>query len=272
MDLQLTLDAETGTSPPPASSPDLEPAVAALEAELQLLATEVAQLVRRVKRAQAAARVGQVRDMARLIADMRSTAGSVAAGCRDIDWEFEVREHLATGAFVNEVVALAEASGLGGVRELNGELLSYPLVVRADAAESSIVMGKRRERGIRPSHIVSLLKQARQKQTAGAQLLPAIERAYLLRTNQQTGVAVPLHDLYEVLTLRPGQTREYTELDFLVGIYTLDKSGPHTTRSGYRVSFPAATTTRNAKRRSQIVTELGEEKTYSTVRLDRVTA
>ena len=270
MGRQLTLDTDAVASSPPGSGHPLEPALEELDSKLRRLTADAAQLAKCVKRAQEAARVGQVKDMPKLIAEVQSAAAAAAESARQLGWHFDVRRWLGSGAYADEVIAVAKASGLGGVREVNGELLSFPLIVRIDAPDNSVVMGKRRERGIRPSHVVSLLTQARQKPTAASavQLLPAVEHAYLLRTKGQAGVAVPLREVYEVLTLRPGQSKEYTELDFLVGIYLLDKSGPHTTKSGYRLSFPASTTTRSGKG-FRFVTEQGEDKVYSAVRLDR---
>jgi hypothetical protein len=270
MDGQLRLDSGgvSGSSDGPGGP--IEPALEALESRLHRITRDIAQLSRAAKRAQDAARLGKVKDLAKLIADVQSASAAAAESAHGLDWNFDIRPWLTSGAYANEVIALAEANGLGGVREVNGELFSFPLIVRVDAGDSSVLMGKKRERGIRPSHVVSLLKQARQGQAglSAAQLLPALERAYLLQTKGISGVAVPLREVYEVLTLRPGQSREYPELDFLVNIYVLDRSGPHTTKTGHRLSFPASTTTRSG-RGFQFVTEQGEEKVYSAIRFDR---
>jgi hypothetical protein len=270
MERQLTLDTDDMSSSTPGSGHALEPALEDLDSKLHRLTADVARLAKGMRRAQEAARLGQVKDMPKLLAEVQSSAAAAAESARQLGWHFDVRRWLGSGAYASEVIALAKAKGLGGVREVNGELLSFPLIVRIDAPDNSVVMGKRRERGIRPSHVVGLLTQARQKQTAASavQLLPALEHAYLLQTKGQAGVAVPLREVYDVLTLRPGQSKEYTELDFLVAIYILDKGGPHTTKSGYRLSFPASTTTRSGKG-YQFVTEQGEEKVYSAIRLDR---
>jgi len=270
MNKQLALDTENDSTPQAASPRSLEPALEELDSKLHELTAHVARLTKGMRRAQEGARLGHVKDLPKALAEVESAAAAAAESAHQLSWEFDARRWLGGGGYAKEVIALADASGLKGVREVNGELLSFPLIVRLDASDHSVVLGKKRERGIRPSHIVGLLTQAREKkvEASAAQILPALERAYLMQTKGQAAVAVPLREIYDVLTLRPGQTKEYTELDFLVAIYLLDKSGPHTTKSGYRISFPASTTTRSGKG-FQFVTEQNEEKVYSTLRLDR---
>jgi hypothetical protein len=251
MGRQLTLDTDDVTTVSAGGNNALEPELEALDATLHRLTAAIAQLAKGLRRAQEAARLGQVKDLPKLLLQVRSSAAAAAESSRELGWEFDVRRWLSSGAYTKEVIALAKAKGLGGVREINGELLSFPLIVRIDAPDNSVVLGKRRERGIRPSHVVGLLAQAREKkvEASAVQLLPALERAYLLQTKGHAAVAVPLREVYEVLTLRPGQAKDYT-------------------KGGYRLSFPASTTTRSGKG-FQFVTEEGEEKVYSTLRLDR---
>lgn len=98
-------------------------------------------------------------------------------------------------------------------------------------------------------------------------LLVAFERAYLAATGGHDGVAIPLRRVYDLLVLRPGQGREYTELDFLLDVYRLDRAGVQVTPAGRELSLPASTGTRGGKG-TRFVTETGEERHYSSIRFD----
>jgi hypothetical protein len=68
--------------------------------------------------------------------------------------------------------------------------------------------------------------------------------------------------VYELLTLLPGQAREYSGHEFARDIYLLDRSGLTETRDGFVVSFPASTGTKSAGGRITAITENGQERRY----------
>src|SRR5437879_1747459 len=74
---------------------------------------------------------------------------------------------------------------------------------------------------------------------ASSALVPKGRKAALGR-----GIAERLVDIYGLLTLLPGQTREYSRQEFARDIYLLDRSGLTVTRDEQVVSFPASTGTR----------------------------
>jgi hypothetical protein len=74
---------------------------------------------------------------------------------------------------------------------------------------------------------------------------------------------IKLLDIYQLLTLLPGQSREYTTEEFARDIYLLDKSGVATTRSGAVLDLVSPSTAARALRRSlKVITEEGQEKLY----------
>ena len=75
-------------------------------------------------------------------------------------------------------------------------------------------------------------------------------------------MVVRLLDMYNLLTLLPGQSRDYSRQEFARDIYLLDQSGVTTTRDGATVSFPASTGTRVPAATLRIVTQGGQEKLY----------
>jgi hypothetical protein len=77
------------------------------------------------------------------------------------------------------------------------------------------------------------------------------------------GEVEKLVDIYELLTLLPGASRDYSKQDFARDIYLLDRSGVNQTRRGQVVSFPSSTGARAAAASTlRIVTEGGQEKVY----------
>ena len=57
---------------------------------------------------------------------------------------------------------------------------------------------------------------------------------------------VRLVDLWSVLTLLPGQSRDYTRQEFARDLYLLDQSGETSTRQGACLRWAASTGTRGA--------------------------
>ena len=127
------------------------------------------------------------------------------------------------------------------------------------------------QRGLRPSAVVALLRRLRSQPARDnlRPLLTAFEKAYLAASGGEDGIAIPLKRVYELLVLRPGQGREYTEVDFLLDVYRLDRAGAQVTPAGRELTLPASTGTRAGKG-LRFVTETGEERWYSSIRFDAI--
>jgi len=52
-----------------------------------------------------------------------------------------------------------------------------------------------------------------------------------------TGIVIKLRDVYDLLTLLPGQSKEYSTQEFARDIYLLDQSGVTRTKKGLIVAF-----------------------------------
>ena len=89
----------------------------------------------------------------------------------------------------------------------------------------------------------------------------ALEREIARRGPDHVGQSgtVRLLELYELLTLLPGQAREYSRQEFARDVYLLEQSGTTTTRKGHRVRFPASTGTRRSGDTLRIIAEHGQE-------------
>ena len=119
-------------------------------------------------------------------------------------------------------------------------------------SDLALEVDRRRERRPRPSVVVAQLAKAQQ---AGPRFkadtfLASLAAGYdlvLAKQGKQPGAVVRLVDIYGVLTLLPGQAREYSRPEFTRDLYLLDHSGVQTTPGGVRrLRWSASSGTRQA--------------------------
>ena len=265
---ELGLNGTSSQSAPPTG---LEAALGQLDDRLAAAHKSLAAAQRQLRRATEASRQGNLRDLPKLLDGVTEAAGgfSLAAAQARQSWVFDGRRHMDQGPYMAELVATAESEELTGVRAVDGQLYSFPVVVKADARDLSLKVGRKTHRGVRPTAVVALLKRLRTQPAKDnlRPLLTAMEKAYLAATSGQDGIAIPLQRVYELLVLRPGQSRDYTEIDFLLDVYRLDRADVQVTPSGRELSFPASTGTKGGKG-LRFVTETGREREYSSIRFD----
>jgi hypothetical protein len=247
----------------------LEPALGSLDARLAEAAKSLKAATQALKKAQDAARTGNLRDLKRLL---EAADDSASAYVRDLQragnsWAFSGEDYLASDRYLDELRAMAAELGVSGVRVLDSRLYSYPHIVRVEARDLAVRIGKKKDARVRPSHVAEILKAAQRKPHQGTlePVLNAIEQAYLHLTKGELGHSVSLREIHAALTLLPGSAREYSLDDFVMDVYRLDQSGPQVTRANRRFDLPASTSTR-AGRGIRFATRDGEEKLYSTIR------
>jgi hypothetical protein len=247
----------------------LEPALGALGARLAEAAKSLTAATQALKKAQDAARTGNLRDLRRLL---EAADDSAAAYARDLQragtsWAFSGEDYLASDQYLDELRAVASELGVSGARVLDSRLYSYPHIVRVEARDLAVRIGKKKDARVRPSYVAEILKAAQRKPQQGnlEPILNALEQAYLHLTKGELGHSVSLREIHAALTLLPGSAREYSLDDFVMDVYRLDLSGPHVTRANRRFDLPASTSTRGGKG-IRFATKDGEEKLYSTIR------
>lgn len=249
----------------------LEAALAHLDDQLAAAHKSLAAAQRQLRQATEASRQGNLRDLPKLLAGAAEAGGafSLAATRARQSWQFDGQRHLSQGSYTAELMATAQAEELPGVREVDGQVYSFPVVVKVDTRDLSLKVGRKTQRGLRPTAVIALLKRLRTQPAKDnlRPLLTALEKAYLAATSGQEGIAIPLKRVYELLVLRPGQSREYTEVDFLLDLYRLERARVQVTPSGRELSFPASTGTKGGKG-TRFVTESGEDRQYSSIRFD----
>jgi hypothetical protein len=259
----------------------LEPALSELESAADVALKAAAAVTAALKRVRTAAQVGNLRDVAptleaaeRAVVALRQAIDATAS-----DWSFDADSYFAGGAFVQEVLEMAAQQGLQ-IFAQDERLYAYPALVEVQHSERAVLIDKRRERRVRPSVLVRQLKdlQGRQPHFRHQVFLEALFEAYVIALDREIAKHGPDHvgqsgtvrllAIYELLTLRPGQAREYSRQEFARDIYLLQQSGAHTTRRGYRVRFPASTGTRQAGGTLRIITQQGQEKLYYGIAFD----
>ena len=245
----------------------LEGALAATESDAEAASRAVAAVAREIKRARSAAAQGSIRDLQKALvaADQLGEALRDSVRALRSGWSFDERAYLESGSYTAELLAVA---GERGVRlfEQDERILSYPSVVRVIAADAALEVDRKRERRIRPSVVAEHLRtlQRSQPRFRAEPFLESLHRAYRLGLAEQdrpAGATLRLLDLYQILTMLPGQRQEYSKQEFARDVYLLDESEAKETREGARVSFPAATGTK-ASGTISTVTRDGELKIY----------
>ena len=198
-----------------------------------------------------AAKTGSINAVRKAQADLNvalSTLRQEVANAIE-SWPFQpdaeeayLREH-----FAEELRQVAASHGLD-IHEQDDRLIAHPSIVRVLPSNRAIRIDKKQVSTIRPSHLASLLA-ANQKKPARfntRSFLESVHSAYRALIGEQSarsligetrGPTVPLTKIYEMFTIPPGSSREYSKTDFARDLYRLDIEGPKETRRGEQVYF-----------------------------------
>jgi hypothetical protein len=247
----------------------LEQSLEAFQTKVEASLDRVNTLAKRLKKLKSAAQSGDLREIGKSVADVRDLAAAAHEQAGALSFEFDDTNYFPE-AFLREVVAAAEAKGLK-VFAQDGKLYCYPLLVRVKGAERAVQIGKKSERGIRPSALALKLFQLQSKPARfkPADFLGLIHRAYKHCAGKNESPVLTLIEIYDVLTLMPGSAKEYTRDDFARDLYLLDRSGVTTLSDGTECRFSASTGTRNAASTLLCIAEDGSEKRYYGVSFHR---
>jgi hypothetical protein len=246
----------------------LEESLQSFQERVETSLQQVAALTRRLKKLSAAAHTGDLKEISKGLGEINATANAAKELIAGLEFSFDEESYF-PGAFLEELVEASIAAGMR-VFALDGKLYCYPLLVRVKAAERAVQIGKKTERGVRPS---VLLAKLRAMQTKPARFRPEafLELLYRVwkRSVREDRLVVPLAEIYDLLTLMPGSAKDYTREEFARDLYLLDRSGVSQSRDGYAVSLPASTGTRNAAATFVCIAEDGSEKRYYGIGFER---
>jgi len=206
---------------------------------------------RELRRARLGAKNGQVRDLRKALSAAESAAAALVEEARAAraGFDFEEQDYLASGGYAKELMATAATAGVSMYEE-DERLLCYPSLVRLLPADAAVEVDRVRERRLRPSALVRLLAAAQDRapRFKPEPFLDSLRAAYELvvaREAKKVDAVVRLIDVWAVLTLLPGQSREYTKQEFARDLYLLDQSGVTATpRSARSLRWSASTGTK----------------------------
>jgi hypothetical protein len=251
---------------------ELEERLLALDATLEEAQKVGKAVVSAISRTRAAVKVGRVGEIAKglgaisqRIAEANAAAGGLAGA-----WTFDVNAYLTNGDFLNELKAAAAEKGLL-LFESDGRLYCFPLLLRVDAKESAVKIGKTLERRIRPTELARLLAiaQKRPQRFREEQFLELLYRTWRRLVGADSpetgsGPIVALADIHDTLTLLPGS--DYPIEEFARDLLLLDRRPDLRTRGGHRFEFPASTLSKGRMRRVVVFDEQGRERAYIGIR------
>jgi hypothetical protein len=226
-----------------------------------------------LKKLLSAARQGKLKDLA-TASDLAEKAESVLRqqiSALKAKWDFNEQEYLAGGSYSKELLNVAQDKGLS-LYERDDRLYCYPTFIRVLPGDRAVMIGKTIEKRIRPSFLIGRLKELQKRPVrfnAGAfieSLHAAYDKVVRLKTKGllEADRVIPLLDIYELFTLLPGQSKDYSKQEFARDIYLLDSSDIVATRSGAKIRFAASTGTK-AGRVISIIDERGAERKYYAV-------
>ncbi len=251
----------------------LEHALEVVERDADAAVHSLAAALREAKKAKAAAASGQMRELRQALDGSVRLAEEAAVTAREVrvGWTFDEEAYFASGAYTKEVLTLAAEEGVQAF-ESDDRILSYPAIVQISAADTTVVIDKKKEKRARPSVLVRTLKalQSRPPKFKAEAFLESLASAYDLAAagrGARPGAVVKLADIYRVLTVLPGSGREYSKQEFARDLYLLDQSGVTRTRDGRTLQLPASALTRGTGL-FITVTRSGQEKVYAGISFD----
>lgn len=234
---QQEQSAEQNNQPAEPVSLNLQTALKEHEERLKELMKTANSYVGALKRWMKACQTGNVSDMQKAMEQALKLSQEIEPRTGDVKsaWSFDVRTYLETGAWIPELQSvLMENYSLSTLADENGNLISSPVIVRAQPARSALQIGKQGWMTLHPQVTAKELKRLRDHQ-ANAAVQELLEALYAKweRHKQPGGVAL-LRVIYEDLAETPGWKRENSKSKFGQDLYALDRSGILTTRKGAR--------------------------------------
>jgi hypothetical protein len=250
---------------------EFEDALAALDARLEQALKAAGGLVNGLKRVRRAARAGQVSEIVKGLEGLDQRISDAQSAGRDLAgaWTFDTPSYLADGRFLADLEAAAAEQNLA-MFDRDGRIYCFPLILRIDANQSAVRVGRRIERRIRPSQLVGVLAEAQKRPQRFREeaFLDLIYRTYRRLVGREwngtdPGRVVPLVDIHDTLTLLPGA--DYPREEFARDLLLMDRRPDLRSRGGDRFEFPRGTTTKGV-RPLIVYDEQGTERIYYGVR------
>ena len=255
----------------PDTATSLEETLGAWEASLARLEQQAAQVLRAAKQLRKAAQDGALAGVGAAQTALRDGAAKLSETiARDGEMPaIDIPAAFESGSYLTE---LAEAAAVAGVTlvQRDGRVTAYPVVLRLEARNLGIRIGRKLERRLRPSVLAAHLKAVQQRSGRfnARSFLDRLLRAYTVLApgwRSGEGPLIDLAALHDVLTLLPAAAADYPMEEFLVDLLRLDREPDARTGRGHRFELGGSTGTKGAKRLT-MYDEAGAQHDYYAVR------
>jgi len=260
-----TVPACTGIMTERRTSGRLEAALQRTELDAAESLKAAAAVTKSLKRLRSVVHDGNLREMQASLAAVVQTMQALEEQVDETanGWDFEDAGYLARGAYIRELLETAARMNVP-MFEQDDRLYCYPSLVQVLPAERMVLIDRTRERRLRPSTLVEHLRALHERppRFKPEAFLETLFKAYRVLAPRQRDSVERLAQVYELLTLLPGQSREYSRQEFARDLYLLDRSGITRTGSGYEVTFPSSTGTKSASGVITAITENGQARQY----------
>jgi hypothetical protein len=246
----------------------MEQALARTERDADAALKAADRVVKGLRQLKHAAEHGEVR---RLRGSADALQQSIVALQQEVahaagSWNFDEESYMRDGRYARELLDRARAANLQ-MTEQDDRLYAYPMLITIDPARRAVLVDRKPERRIRPSIVVERLRARQQEpeRFKPARFLEALYTGYgaaRALAGRDEGAVIRLVAIYELLTMMPGASSEYSLAEFTRDVHLLDISGETTTKNGAVMTFDASTGTRSGRGVLSIVTRNGAEKRY----------
>ncbi|GAB6274283.1 MAG: hypothetical protein STSR0004_11460 [Peptococcaceae bacterium] len=248
----------------------LEKALAKTEADVDATIKVAASVVSSLKRFRVAVQTGNLRELRKTIESSEQAIAALRQQFTNTKegWNFDGENYIASRAFPEELLEMSKSLG-AKIFEQDERLYCYPFLIRILPNELAVQIDKTKEKRLRPSALVNHLKALQNKPVRfkPEAFLESLFSAYetLIKSRGKEvgkGVVITLLEIYKLLTMLPGQAKEYSRQEFARDIYLLDRSGETKTKKGFVISFPASTGTKSITGTIRVITQEGQDKRY----------
>jgi hypothetical protein len=250
---------------------ELEKALAKTEADVDATLKAANSVVSSLKRFRGVIKTGSLRELRKTIESAEQAVAALKQQFSNTKngWNFDTEDYIASKAFPDEILEMSKSLGLK-IFEQDERLYCYPFLIRIIPNELAIQIDKTKDKRLRPSTLVSHLKALQNKPVRfrPEMFLESLFSAYetLIRSRGKDqvgkGIVIPLLDIYRLLTLLPGQAKEYSRQEFARDVYLLDQSGVTKTKKDFVIRLPASTGTRSTTGTIRVITREGQDKPY----------
>lgn len=250
---------------------DLEEQLLTLDAQLEAAQKIGKAVVSAIGRSRATVKVGRISDIpkglssiSQSVAELQATAAGLATG-----WNFDAAAYMEDGRYLTDLKAAAAEQSLS-LFEKDGRIYCFPLLLRIDAKQTAVKLGKTVERRIRPSEVARLLAamQKRPQRFREERFLRILYHAWQRLgggvSGNHSSPVVALADIHDTLTLLP--EIDYPIEEFARDLLLLDRRPDLRTNDGCRFEFPAATLSKGRTKQVIVYDEQGVQRIYIGIR------